>query len=725
VPDTKGQTGAKALQEFLSEAQDILEGLGRSLMSIDEALRIDEPDPDVVNDVFRGMHTLKSLCGMFGVEPLARLAHLEENLLEDIRLGRRPWDDGLMDTLFESVECFLSALSVVADKKDPTAADDLEGIASLVARLEGGTREEAVSARPSAADQIAGQHRAYEPEDMFGSDILEVLTEYEEHRLKVNLQRGMTLCFVLTAFSLDAIDVELDEIKKRLKPVGEIITYLPSADASDPDKLAINVIIALHGTLDDLEHVLGDKPHTVEVIRPHTTPPGPRISERPPEAMASLPQSSQIEGEVGISETGLSRDGAVSSLKSVAQTVRVDIRKLDRLMNVVGELALARASIARIGAELGAMSGRRDLAIELHRISGGFDRRLGELREGILEVRMVPLGQMFDRLARMVRKVSREIGKEIHFVVSGADTEVDKLIIEELSDPLMHIIRNAIDHGIEPREAREISGKPAVGTVALTAYQKGNHVVIEVEDDGAGIDSHKVLAAALSRGLVTPDQAETMGDREAMYLLFLPGLSTSEKTTAISGRGVGMDVVKTNISALGGIVEVQSELGIGTKFTLTLPVTLAIIPALLVVIADRTYAVPLNTVAEALLVSPRDMREVLGSPTMELRGQTLPLCRMDRFFGVDRGGPKPREFRVVVASLGQRRLGLVVDNLIGQQDVVIKPLGRSLSGVRCFSGATDIGEEQLALVIDTAAVIEEAFQSSEKPEIRVDSVEWT
>ncbi|MCU0664217.1 MAG: chemotaxis protein CheA [Myxococcota bacterium] len=724
--EVKGQAGAKALQEFLSEAQDILEGLGRSLMSIDDALRRGEPDPDVVNDVFRGMHTLKSLCGMFGVEPLARLAHLEESLLEEIRLGRKAWEAHLMDLLFESVECFLSALSVVAEKKDPTAADDLESIFVLLARLEG-TSHASQAPRPSrVADDLAPQHRAYEPEDLFGLDILEVLTEYEEHRLRVNLQRGMKLCFVLMSFSLDAIDIELDKVKKRLKPVGEIITYLPSADTADPDKLALNIIIALHGTLADLEEVLADKAHVVEEIRPRSRPPlPPRLSDRP-EPAAALSHDLAVDVDTaGGADGGLSREGGVASLKSVAQTVRVDIRKLDRLMNVVGELALARTAIARIGAELGAMSGRRDLAIELHRISGGFDRRLGELREGILEVRMVPLGQMFDRLARMVRKVSRELGKEIHFVMSGADTEVDKLIIEELSDPLMHIIRNAIDHGIEAGEVRGAAGKPSKGTVALTAYQKGNHVVIEVEDDGAGIDSRKVLTAALNRGLVTHEQAEVMGDREAMYLLFIPGLSTSEKTTAISGRGVGMDVVKTNISALGGVVEVQSELGIGSKFTITLPVTLAIIPALLVVVADRTYAVPLNTVAEALLVSPSDVRDVLGSPTMELRGQTLALCRLDRFFGVDRRTTAPNESRVVVASLGQRRLGLVVDNLIGQQDVVIKPLGRSLSGVRCFSGATDIGEEQLVLVIDTAAVIEEAFQSSEKLETRVDNSEWT
>jgi two-component system chemotaxis sensor kinase CheA len=312
----------------------------------------------------------------------------------------------------------------------------------------------------------------------------------------------------------------------------------------------------------------------------------------------------------------------------------------------------------------------------------------------------------------LVRKVSKEVEKEVHFVRSGADTEVDKLIIEELSDPLMHILRNAVDHGIESVARRIETGKPEIGTVALTAYQKGNHVLIEVEDDGAGVDTDRLLNVAVERGFVEPKLAEAMSTRDITALLFLPGISTAIETTEISGRGVGMDVVKTNIAALGGVIEVQSELGIGTKFTITLPVTLAIISALLVEVGDMTYAVPLNTVAEALFISAGDISAVIGTETLNLRGRTLPLCRLDTFFGVPRSGPIPEGSCVVVASLGQRRLGLVVDALIGQRDMVIKPLGESLDGANCFSGATDIGDQRLALVLDTAAVIEMYFSAS-------------
>jgi two-component system chemotaxis sensor kinase CheA len=335
---------------------------------------------------------------------------------------------------------------------------------------------------------------------------------------------------------------------------------------------------------------------------------------------------------------------------------------------------------------------------------------------------MVPLSQVFDRLARLVRKISRKLGKEIHFVISGADTEVDKLIIEELSDPLMHIVRNAIDHGVEAEDYRESVGKPKFGTVAMTAYQKGNHVVIEIEDDGAGIDNERLLNVAVTRNLVEEDQIETMTQGDITNLLFLPGISTSKETTEISGRGVGMDVVKTNISALGGVVEVQSEVGIGTKFSITLPVTLAIIPALLVVVADQTYAVPLNTVTEALLVSKKDISPVMGTDTMNLRGETLPLCRLSTFFGADDSDTEKDESCIVVTSIGQRQLGLEVDALIGQQDVVIKPIGQVMGEARGFSGATDIGDERLALVIDAAAIIDDFLSNGYGTETQAELV---
>lgn len=721
----------KALAEFLSEAQEFVESLSRNLMDIDKALKTGEPDPDMVNEVFRGWHTLKGLSSTFGVPALSQLAHDEENLLDDIRLGRKTLTPRILDSLLESVEEVMLILSAIDEAGDLSVADQMvRRRKSRTSVLAGATpgRDHGGGAEPMEAD----------PAKMVPAEVLEVLTEFEEHRLRTNIQNGRALYKIRTRFSLMSIDSELESIKGRLKPIGEIITYLPSAESTDPEMLDIDVLLSLHGNTEELEAALDGVMAEIDLLVPSRSPVD--MSETPSGNWVSVPPPPQVPEDRRTSIPGppdevqraaaqadkaiVSRDKDQGiSLRSVSQSVRVDIGKLDRLMNVVGELNIVRSAIAKVSDELRSSEGRRDLAIELHRVLRGFERRLAEMREGILEVRMVPVGQMFDRLARTTRKVSRNLEKEIHLVVSGADTEVDKLIIEELSDPLMHIIRNSIDHGIEDPAERRAAGKPEVGTVALTAYQKGNHVLIDVEDDGAGIDTDSLIEAAVGNGHITSEQAEALSEREIINLIFLPGLTTSKETTEVSGRGVGMDVVKTNISALGGIIEVESELGIGTKITITMPVTLAIIPALLVSVDSQTFAVALNTVAEALMISSTDVRSVMGNETMTLRGQTLPLCRLDAFFGVPRGGEIPPDSRVVVASLGQRRLGLVVDSLVGQQDVVIKPLGNTLADADVFAGATDIGDQKLTLVIDTAAVIEEFFASGEDGIIAAATVE--
>jgi two-component system chemotaxis sensor kinase CheA len=391
----------------------------------------------------------------------------------------------------------------------------------------------------------------------------------------------------------------------------------------------------------------------------------------------------------------------------------VNIQKLDHLMNVVGELAIVRGAVAQITERLRSHPDLRYMSAELHRLSRGFERNLTELQDGILDVRMVPLGQVFDKLARVVRQTARDARKEIRLEVKGSETEVDKLIVEELSDPLMHLIRNAIDHGIEPAERRRELGKPLQGVISLTAYQKGNHVVIEVADDGAGMDPARLKKRAIERGLIDDDEAREMSRDDILGLIFVPGFSTTETVTDLSGRGVGMDVVKTNISKLGGVIDVRSELGKGTTVNITLPITLAIISALVIRVAGQTYAIPLANVQEALLLDPRGLRTVEGREVMTLRGGTLPLCRIRELFRLGDShyeAGRSRQF-VVVSQLGARRIGLVVDMLLGQQDIVIKALGKSLRSVRGFVGATDLGDQAVTLVLDTPAILEEVLAS--------------
>jgi two-component system, chemotaxis family, sensor kinase CheA len=346
------------------------------------------------------------------------------------------------------------------------------------------------------------------------------------------------------------------------------------------------------------------------------------------------------------------------------------------------------------------------LGAELHRANRALERKLDELQAGILEVRMVPLDGIFDKLARMVRKLAREVGKEIDFEVAGGDVELDKLIVEDLSDPLMHLIRNAIDHGIEGPGARERAGKPRAGKVRLAAAQKGNHVEIVVDDDGAGMDEDRIREVAVQRGLASAAAVRELSRREVMNLIFVPGFSTAKQVTSLSGRGVGMDVVKNNIAALSGIIDLQTEKGRGTRVEITLPVTLAIVRALVVGVAGRTYAVPLNSVLEILEVRAGDVRTLTTREVISLRGSTLPLVRLGRFFALD-GARAPDAFFVVVVGLAQERLGIAVDDVVGQQDVVVKPLGGALHGIRGIAGATDLGNRRTVLVLDVGAIIED------------------
>jgi two-component system chemotaxis sensor kinase CheA len=689
MPTDKSQ---KALADFISEAQETIDSLGHDLMRLDGSSG--EPDPDLLNAVFRGAHSLKGLSSMFGVERMARLAHALEDLLDDVRMGRRPLDRAGLDALLEAPELFSRVISEEAAESSPQTT---EAAARLADRLR--------------AAQLGSPAEAGDPlEDVggLGPEIRAVLTEYEEHRLRANLAKGLALHSLKVSFDLADFDRDLSELNGRLKQVGEVVSTLPSADAKDPQTIAFELLFATKEPIEAIRREAGPAVVVEPLGRRGTGTPGaappprsprPSRSPEPPRAIAPPEASrSPAASEAPPDDT--------ASLRSASQAVRVDIHKLDRLMTVVGELVLVKSTLLAIAERYKAEGGDPVLAAELHRANRGLERKLGELQEGILEVRMVPLEQIFDKLARMVRKIAREVGKEIDFEVSGGEVELDKLIVEDLSDPLMHLIRNAIDHGVEPSEARLRAGKPGPGRVRLAAAQKGNHVQIVVEDDGAGMDEDRIREVAVQRGLATAASVKDLSRREVMNLIFVPGFSTARQVTSLSGRGVGMDVVKSNIAALSGIIDLHTEKGRGTKFEITLPVTLAIIRALVVSVAKRTYAVPLNSVLEILEVRAQDVRTLSTREVISLRGSTLPLVRLGRFFALS-GDRPPDPFFVVVVGLAQERLGISVDELVGQQDIVVKPLGEALRGLRGIAGATDLGDRRTVLVLDVGAIIED------------------
>jgi two-component system chemotaxis sensor kinase CheA len=684
----------RARDEFLSEAQEIVETLSRNLLDLDASVRSGSLDPALVNEAFRAVHTLKGLAGLFGAARLGHLSHRLEDLLDDLRLGRMTLGPQVLDALFAAVDVYGRLLAMEREGRDePSPAAE-----ELLARLERLGADAPNRAAPTTEYEL-------------DPGLLAVLTEYEEHRLRANLEQKMRLYRLRVEFDLTTIDKALEDMKTRAKRHGEIITYLPAGEATSADAIELDLLMASRDDLATLIGALGGDNVVIEEIprrRATLLTEEPRRTAGPLAPRPGLGTESVTPAVAG--------DAALEqgpSLRSLTQTVRVDIRKLDALMNVVGELAIVRGSLARIADRL-RVEGQRQLTAELQRLHRSFERRLAEMQAGILEVRMVPLGQVFDRLARVVRQIGREMGKEIRLVITGSETEIDKLIVEELSDPLMHMIRNAIDHGIEAAAQRAEVGKPPEGTIALNAYQKGNHVMIEVEDDGRGIDEHGVLEKAVKLGKIAQEDATELSREEVLALVFLPGVSTREEVTDVSGRGVGMDIVKTNIARLGGIIDVQSETGIGTKMTITLPITLAIVSALMVHVADQVFAIPLSTVSEALSLENGMSRMLDGREVITLRGATLQLCRLDRVLELDRSKkPAPRKSYVVVVSLGNRRLGVVVDHLVGQQDIVIKPLGRSLAAVRGFAGATELGDQRVGLVLDAAAVVDEAFSGPE------------
>ncbi len=676
-----GNDTSKEQGEFAAEAQETIEAFGTTLLELEAQQKASgAPQPDTINAAFRVMHTLKGISSLFGKQDIAELSHELEEILDGIRMGRQPLDGMALDLLFDAIELLTGLVSGEVE-------DDSPGMTHFRERL----LQRAAGASPDDFMVAPTGEIGLSP------DLLQTLTEYEEHRLQENLQEGRRLFLIHGDFDVTTIDSELEELRNRLKALGEVITCLPSDEEVSDDRIGLDLMLASSV----------DKSNVTQVAESV----GSRASEigaGPATLPAQKPQEK-------IAQAPVPTDPARDSIRSLSQTVRVNIDKLDRLMNTVGELTLVRNELMDVLRAVTNEEMDLDTPREFVRQMRTFHRRLDDLQRGILEVRMVPLTQVFDKLARVVRKLSREFDKQIAFYVSGGDTEIDKLIVEELSDPLMHIIRNCIDHGVESAIDRTAKGKPAEGMVALRAYPRGNHVVIEVEDDGAGIDPDRILSSALERGFVEPEEAEEMNRREILNTIFMPGFTTRAEAGATSGRGVGMDVVKTNLLRLSGLIDVISEPGMGTRFTLTLPITLAIIRALIVQVRRATYAIPLSTVLEIYPIQKAHVSTIEGREVVTLRGATLPLLRLEPLFGLG-DEPQPaldadsetddREY-VVVVGMAQHRVGLVVNDLVGQQDIVIKSLGKALSGVPGIAGATELGGRRTVLVLDIAALVDE------------------
>jgi two-component system chemotaxis sensor kinase CheA len=646
------------LREFLAESDELLETLRRHLDRIEQAP--DSISPESLNSLFRAAHTLKGMSGVMGLAAVSDLAHSLEDLMDRLRMGKLGMSRSLVDLLGDGVDALGQLIEAASSGQVPPDTS------ALVRRLRD-TMNGVQSPEPPAA------RSGVDPE------ILQVLTEYEQHRLQENLKAKHRLFEVRVHFRFEDFDKALSSLIAKLQNIGEVITTLPSSGVSPEAGIAFTLLVGTSQDLEAVTQLLSED--RAEIVLLGDDEPAP--SKAAPASESESP-----------------------SPRNLSQTIRVDISKLDALLNMLGELVLSKSVIVQIARDLLQNGGMAGPAMELHKAAQALEHRVSGLQEGLIEVRMLPVAQLFDRSIRAIKKISRDLGKEIQVVTSGEGTKLDKSMVEAIADPLLHLIRNALDHGIEPRDERRRLGKPDIGTIHLSAAHKGHTVTITVADDGAGVNLAKVHELALARNIAVSDREYT--NKEIIEFLFQPGFSTAESITEISGRGVGLDVVARHIAKLNGIVEVNTDVGQGTSFVLTLPITLVIIKALIVGVGTQTYALPISAVSESVMIDRGQVVTVGGRPVIHLRDHTLSLLRLSDLFGVAPAQSSDGRLYIIVVGLAEKRLGLVVDTIDGQQEIVIKSIGSLLQGIPGIAGATELGNRKTILVLDVGALIDEA-----------------
>ena len=656
------------LNVFMDECQEHLQSLNQSLLALEQ-----NPDnPEIINSIFRAAHTLKGASATMGFNKMSNVTHAMEDVLTLLRQNELKVNAEIINTLFEA----LDLLEVLAQGIREGREEDIE-IAGVLQNLQKFTTQEPVSKPDQAAERRRTLQLRYLPAEI--EQIKQAVGEgFNLNQLHVYLQEE---CLLKGARAF--------MILRELEAHGEIVRTIPTAKELEDERFATDFIIGILSKkpLDFLVRFL-EKMLDVDKVEGKVLSVDEVLVERRGGGAAKATAS----------DSGAQKGGAAAKiLSNVSPTVRVDIRKLDDLMNLVGELVITRSRLEQLSSE------HEDQTLE--ETVQQLTRLTIDLRDQVLKTRMVPVDNVFSRFPRLVRDLARETGKEVQLQISGAETELDRTVIDEIVDPLVHIVRNSVDHGIEPPEVRTAAGKSLPGIVELKAYQAGNNVVIEVIDDGAGVNLEKVKARALERGIVSFEELEMMDDENVMNLIFLPGFSTSDQVTDISGRGVGMDVVKTQITNLGGVVEMSSEQGKGTRITIRLPLTLAIIQTLIVQLGDEVFAIPSTLIDQTISVVQKDIKMLRNREVTLYRDELIPLIRLQDYLGVT--GAKNtslEELDVVVVTTGERRVGFVVDTLLRQQDVVIKSLGSYLGNIPGIAGATILGNGKIALILDLRSV---------------------
>lgn len=688
------------LEIFIDETKEHLQSLNEQLLIIEK-----EPEnTDTINEIFRAAHSLKGMAGTMGYKRMQKLTHQMENVFSEIRNGKMKVNANLVDVLFQCLDALEEYLDNIQEAADEGTNDNEPILKELEAILNGKAES------PQQPEAPKEEEKPKEDADGGINDYKNmVYAEFERHAIQEAFDKKLKVF---------AITIQVDEscllkaaraflVFKSLEGIGEVIKSHPSVQDIEDEKFdqVFSVCLVTDSDYDKVIGVIKNVSEIKDAAGQEITKLDDIISDKkdtPEETgQAAVAKADGKNVPAKAKDDKKPAAKAKGESKSVVnRSVRVDIEKLDILMNLVSELIIAKNGL--ISASSDSESGNSQVFNEQIEY---LERVTTNLHESVMKVRMMPIETVTNRFPRMIRDLSKKLDKKMELLMTGEDTELDRTVIDEIGDPLMHLLRNSADHGLETADVRAQRGKPEVGTVRLDAYQDGNNVVIEVSDDGNGIDVEGVKNSAINKGSITPEQAELMSDKEIIDLLFKPSFSTAKKVTDISGRGVGLDVVKTKIEALGGDIEVKTKLGEGSTFIIRLPLTLAIIQALMVELGDEKYAISIGSIQTIEDIPVQDIKYVQTKEVINLRGTVIPIIRLDKVLDIEPQEEKGN-LTVIIVKKGDKLAGLVVDKLLGQQEIVIKSLGKYINNSsKIISGATILGNGDVALIIDVNTLL--------------------
>ena len=675
------------LEIFLDETKEHLQNLNNQILELES----DAENMNTINEIFRAAHSLKGMAGTMGYKRMQTLTHDMENVFSEVRNGNIKVNADMIDVLCSCLDALEEYTDNIQQSADEGTNDNEELIAKLNAILKAGTgkAEEPAPKKEKKKKAAAVEAEGKWKDISFEASQLKVMREAKKSGLNVY---GMTVV-VQESCLLKAARAFL--VFKAIEEKGEIVVSVPSAQDVEDEKLDRDftlVVISEH----DLDTVIKAAQNVSEIEKVTGA-----VIEIPEEDTKPSQDVKKVE-EPAEKKAGAQATPEKKTVSKpvVNRTVRVDIEKLDVLMNLVSELIIAKNSLVAATEQ---DKGRSNSGVSQQ--MDYLESVTTNLHESVMKVRMVPIESVVNKFPRMIRDLSKKLGKKMELYMTGEETELDRTVVDEIGDPLMHLLRNSADHGLESAEVRAQRGKPEVGSIFLDAYQDGNNVVIEVRDDGNGIDVEAVKKKAIERSVITSEQAEIMTDKDVINLLFLPSFSTAKQVTDVSGRGVGLDVVRSKIEALSGEVEVKSELGVGSTWTIRLPLTLAIIQSLMVAVGGEKYALSLAAIQTIEDVPRSDVKLVENREVINLRGSVLPLIRLNNLLDVESKKGDDENLIVVVVKKGDRMAGLVIDELLGQQEIVIKSLGKYIKHCKFISGATILGDGEVALILDANALI--------------------